>query len=467
MKHYQKLGCLFALILLFWPSPIKAELWEKVVENGFDNPRNDYAWSMETFKGRLLVGTLNLLNGGEIWSTQSGNLNEWEKVFEAPLRSDYGIRCLYSDRGQVLYAGTLNTRGAQILRSTDGFTWGEVASGGLGNRQNTTIRCMARFGDYLYAGVGGDKAKLYRSKDGLAWEIIDEKPSFESTKVPHPNRRYQQVTNNIMIGELAVFKGYLYAFTWTKDLDIRSFRMILSRSMRQGYQSNILNDIQENAYSSDLSFMPSAAGAFEVWRSADGENWEKVVGLDDKYGNGMGFSGFDPDNMDNDVITSVTLFKDQLYLGTEHDHGKTSIWRTSDGTRWEKVLDFYELGEKYNYYIWRMIEFDRQLFIGTWNMGSKNTEGVTGAQIWISDTGNHGSFRCIVDNGFDGQTVSLTRVSGIPKNYGIRSFGILNDTLYAGTATVLGIPMRGSARQGGLVVGSEVGCEVWRMIPGK
>ena len=35
---------------------------------------------------------------------------------------------------------------------------------------------MVRFEDYLYAGIGCNGAKLYRSKDGLNWELVQDRP---------------------------------------------------------------------------------------------------------------------------------------------------------------------------------------------------------------------------------------------------------------------------------------------------
>ena len=120
---------------------------------GFDDPSNDYAWSMETFQGHIYVGTLNSMKGGQIWRSSSGQLDTWERVYRSFPQVNIGIRCLYNDNDQVLYACALNPRGVQILRTTDGEHWSVVGKAGLGNKRNTTIRCMVRFGEYLYAGA--------------------------------------------------------------------------------------------------------------------------------------------------------------------------------------------------------------------------------------------------------------------------------------------------------------------------
>ena len=437
------------LLLMFLCHYSGAESWKKVVALGFDNPKNDYAWSMETFKEKIYVGTLNVLGGAEIWSSYSGEPDTWEMVYDSRSLLNPGIRCLYNDRDLYLYACTLNLQGAQILRTSDGYTWTTVVNRGFGNLKNNTIRCMARFRKYLYAGIGNNGAKIYRSRDGLSWTQVHTNPSFESTKVLDPETN-KEVINNVMVGELKVFNHHLYAFTWTKDIDSKAFKNIIN--------INTTNDPNNTNF-------PSTPGAFEVWRSNDGVNWEKVVGKNDPYYNGLGFCLHDPENLNHDAVTSVEIFKGRLYLGTANAKKKASIWRTSEGTHWEKVLDFFELGEKYNYYIWRLISFKRRLFVGTMNTGSVENPGVTGAQIWASDSADPGSFYNLIHNGLDGKTITIMDMM-IPKNMGIRCFTIFNNQLFLGTATIFSIPVpKSNGKPGRIIAGKNVGCEIWRMIP--
>ncbi|MEW5804151.1 MAG: hypothetical protein AB1847_18810 [bacterium] len=425
-----------------------AEYWEKVADKGFGEPGNDYAWSMATFQGKLYVGTLNIWKGAEIWSSSSGEQDSWKRVYNSHsgILSNAGIRYLYPDGDEALYACAANLNGAEILRTQDGKHWSVVGKRGVGNQKNTSIRCMTRFGKYLYGGAGNNGAQLCRSKDGLDWELVKTEPKFESTRVFDPNTN-SWVTNNTLIGELVVFKDKLYAITWTKDL-----------------KPLVVIDTMKEEPTKDLK-LPQSPGAFEVWRSSDGVKWETVVGQNDRYGNGMGFSRRDPDGMNNDIVTSSTVFNGCLYLGTQNSEGNTSIWRTSNGTEWTKVLAFYDLGERYNYYIWRMIAFRDKLFIGTLNEGAVEDAGVTGAQIWISNSGDPGSFSNLIHNGFDGETLTLADIT-MPKNYGIRCFGILNDTLFAGTATIISIPVpKYNPDDEVTIAGKDVGCEIWKMIP--
>lgn len=453
MKKFIKLLLIIIFLVFILFDYSSAESWKKVVNMGFGNPRNAYAWSMASFKGKLYVGTLNPFGGAQIWCSDNGNEKTWQKTNFPTISRNLGVRCMYADGDKALYACTTNNLGGQILKTTDGKTWNIIVSNGFGNMMNYTIRCMVRFKDYLYAGTGCGSAKLYRTKDGYTWENVKANPSFESTKVRNPYGLLP-VTNNSMIGELAVFNGYLYAFTWTKDADPRT--TLLS-------PGNL--NFPENYEEMHKFFLFPAPGAFEVWRSNDGKNWETVVGKNDPYGNGLGFSLHDPDNLNNDMVTSVTVFKDKLYLGTAHDFARTSIWRTAEGTKWEKVIDFYKLGEEYNFYVWRLREFDGKLFVGTANFGLAKKSGVTGAQIWASDSGDAGTFYNVVHNGLDGET-ALALMINIPKNYGIRSLVVHNDALFIGTATMFDVPLiQSSQSENSAGDGIRVGCEIWRMIP--
>ncbi|MEW6379672.1 MAG: hypothetical protein AB1611_08685 [bacterium] len=455
MKRVLSLLITAACLILCLNCGSFAEEWEQVASNGFGNPSNDYAWCMATFKGKLYVGTLNTLSGGQIWRSGTGDPDSWEMVYDSrsSIFSNAGVRTLYSDNDQALYASTLNSLGAEIMKTTDGKSWSLVKKV-IGRRWNTTIRCMVRFGDYLYAGAGGYGAQLYRSKDGVNWRLAKTNPPFQSIRVYDPQIG-TAVVNNTMIGELAVFHDQLYAFTWTKEARYR--------------------DVADHVFGYEVdrpTYYSNSPGAFEVWRSSDGINWEKVIGKDDKYGNGMGLSLRDPEGLANDVVTSAIVFNDRLYMGTQNANGNSSIWRTSDGTTWTKVLDFLELGEIANYYVWRMISFQDRLFVGTMNVGPATAPGVTGAQVWVSPSGDPGSFQNLVHNGFDGESWTNGADLEIPKNIGARTFGILNNTLYVGTAVIPSVLIPRRYNGGGYkfgdrplaIAGRDVGCEIWRLV---
>jgi len=461
MKKFVRLSIVTFLFFLFLACELHAEDWVRVVDKGFGDPSNDYAWSMATFRGQLYVGTLNLLKGAEIWRSSSGESDTWERVYNSPsgIFSNSGIRYLYADGNQALYAAASGLKGAGVLKTTNGRLWITVGRGGMGDRQNNSIRCIVRFKDYLYGGMGNNGANLCRSKDGFTWRLVKTNPGFQSTRVLDPNTN-SLVTNNMMIGELAVFNNQLYAFTWAKDVQPELYLKMTQATPEEA-----------------AGMVSQPPGAFEIWRSSDGVTWERVVGQNDAYGNGMGFSLLDPDEgLNNDIAVSTAVFKGQLYVGTQNNNKNTSIWRTPNGTQWTKVLSFFDLGENSNVYVWRLFPFKDKLYVSTLNVGAVGAPGITGAQIWASDSGDPDTFYNLVHNGFDGESVAWGDVQ-LPKNYGVRCFGVLNDTLFAGTATIFTMPITSTQNHAGsrlgnimgirgtAFVGQDVGCEIWQMVP--
>ena len=67
-------------------------------------------------------------------------------------------------------------------------------------------------------------------------------------------------------------------------------------------------------------------GGGELWRTSDGENWERVVE------GGFG----DPDTVS---LRGMVEFGGRLYLGGQNYVTGGKIWRSQDGTEWETIVD--------------------------------------------------------------------------------------------------------------------------------
>lgn len=110
--------------------------------------KNDYAWSMAWFNGKLYVGTgqfeVDPATGqpgpGQIWAYTPGGANgksgKWKKVFEAPFSAlssgprEFGYRWMTqcSLRGiNYLFISTLGILQGNILYTTDGVTFNPVS----------------------------------------------------------------------------------------------------------------------------------------------------------------------------------------------------------------------------------------------------------------------------------------------------------------------------------------------------
>ena len=189
----------------------------------------------------------------------------------------------------------------------------------------------------------------------------------------------------------------------------------------------------------------------EIWRTADGVNWEQVVGHQALYMDG-GFG-----NPDNTGAWSIQVFNDSLYVGTMNwdfsDTGGCEVWRTNDGLVWEQVVDhgFRPFMDEYdskkeaiNTYAWVMQEYRGELYMGTFNarLWLWNERG-TGCQLWKTRDGEHW-VKVPLPDGLDGE---FHDGFGEGENYGIRQIVVFRDKLYIGVASSFF---------------HDHGCEIWK-----
>jgi len=439
--------------------------WEQVSEEGFGDLTNDYAWAMANYTPPgetteyLYVGTLNSNystppsstdDGCEVWRTDGTMVDEkyvWEQVVgpngtqhmilsniipaKAGFRQDIpGIRNMIEYDG-LLWAGCLGINpppnpptNCQIW-VTNGTQWKLANLPGFGH-DDTSIRGMAVFNGALYVGTqksskDGDGANLYKYTGGsisgnlnsvspAAWTQVFNKTADESEA----------------FGTLIVFGGKLYALGWSGGFVTGS-----------GFGHGC-----------------------EIYRSADGTNWEEVVG--DAAATPRGFG----DDY-NGAILSATVFQDKLYVGTQNFRDMAEIWRTSNGIDWESVVQYGFL--RTNGYIWRLTVYNNKLIAGTMNP-------FTGCEIWMSETGDLGSFKQMNIHGMNG-AMSLPANLGafigrddgpiVPwaDQYGVRTVANYQGKLIVGTASWGDWVDRMLSKQ---TVGKwddlsgYVGCEIWR-----
>jgi hypothetical protein len=172
----------------------------QVNDDGFGDRNNLYAWSMEAFGGYLYVGTLNNIEGPQIWRWDG---TTWEEVLRLDVATgNTGFRTMQVFKGW-LYASTVNEeQGAELWRTQDGTTWEAVpaAMHGFGDPLNTSFRGMAIFKRQLYLGVqnqSGSGGQLWRTRDGARWRPVNQDGFGD--------------TSNNSVHSLDVFGGMLYA----------------------------------------------------------------------------------------------------------------------------------------------------------------------------------------------------------------------------------------------------------------
>ena len=96
--------------------------WEKVVDNGFDNPNNWGISALQVFNGELYLVVGNGMTGMEVWRTRTGNPGEWTKISDGGF-GDSNNRSPYYNNVTVfnnrLYIGTQNgANGPEVWQKT-------------------------------------------------------------------------------------------------------------------------------------------------------------------------------------------------------------------------------------------------------------------------------------------------------------------------------------------------------------
>ncbi len=175
----------------------------------------------------------------------------------------------------------------------------------------------------------------------------------------------------------------------------------------------------------------------QVWRYDDGTasshvrsgaNWTQV-----------NEDGFGANNM---AVQGITVFEDELYVGTTNWVQGCQVWRYESGANWTQVnASGFAQGKDAGVARVLMV-FDGQLYVGVRNdtggASDDDTENMAGAQVWRYDSG--ASWTQVNEDGF-GNTPS-------GYNRSVESMAVFDGSLYAGTWN------------------DDDGCQVWRYDDG-
>jgi hypothetical protein len=170
--------------------------WTQVNLNGFGVPvpiQNPEIWSLAVHDSKLYAGTLNGVDGCQVWRYDGGT--HWTQVNEDGFgvtnpTDNYAIHNMTEWNGD-LYATARNDTGCQVWRYGGGTAWTRVSESGFGiahPANSVDIWSMAEFGGRLYAAAvnGTDGCQLYRYEDGVAWTQVNE----DGFGISHPERNY-------------------------------------------------------------------------------------------------------------------------------------------------------------------------------------------------------------------------------------------------------------------------------------
>jgi hypothetical protein len=314
--------------------------FRKVNVNGFGNPDNLYAWSMEVFGEHLYVGTLNNVTGPEIWRYDG---SDWEHVFTREIATgNTGFRTLKVLKGQ-LYATTVNdSQGAELWRSADGVNWESVVLGGFGNPDNSSFRGLVEFRRTLFMGVqnqSGPGGQLWRSFNGTRWWPVSRNGLGDPT--------------NHSLHAFVVFGGMLYVGTANDQLT-------------------------------------------QVFRSSNGRDFERVVGPGAAVPAGFGLIG-------TTNTVQLFPYGERLFVGTANNDYGFSLHVTTNGVDY-LTLATEGAGNPDNNFSWRFASYDDYLWLGTGNFNPLKGEGGSvlrsrnGITNWETLVGDGGTY---FDYGFN------------------------------------------------------------------
>lgn len=302
-----------------------------------------------------------------------------------------------------------------------GWERADSASDGFGDAGNTLISSLAVFEGALYAGTWNiDTGTQVWRGDGSTWRRVAE-PGFGDPK-------------NVDIHCLVEFDGYLYAGTDNagtradgydypgegaelfRTADGEDWERVVGHGLAGakgpgfGASENIeihaIVEFQDSLYLATNNF-----DGCEVWRSGDGTDWEKVVGAGLSWTQAGGFG--DASNVDG---TSMCEFGDSLYLATWNDETGPQVWRTEDGVEWSQASA--GLGGPPNRMALAMAAFDGNLYVGTWSRDV--------AQIWRTPDGT----------GWEQMAADALREADADR---VQSFFATDDTLFVGVHSSRGM----------------------------
>ena len=167
--------------------------WQLVEGNGFGKHFNYFVSEFLEFKGSFYAGTLNGLNGMELWKTANCDAANPDDVHFTNVfvgltspghgHFDWGVITLFKvstmSLGEVMFLGTVNyVKGASLFYSTDGKRFETIFQYGLhsigGSADIGYIWSVALYNNRLYAGtyVEGDRFSGWLYDHGRTGQFV-------------------------------------------------------------------------------------------------------------------------------------------------------------------------------------------------------------------------------------------------------------------------------------------------------
>ncbi|MEI2693379.1 MAG: NHL repeat-containing protein [Anaerolineae bacterium] len=304
---------------------------------------------------------------GGLWGPESGNLR-----LPTAVQADQA--------GNLVVADQDNQRVQRYAPGTPGWTQWNL--NGFGDPGNGLMLSLANFNGVLYAGTDNPNtgAQLWRNTADTAgqWSALTSNGFGDS--------------NNGGIDHLLAFDGQLYAGTWNWNAATNSSLggqvwrsangVDWTRVVNNGFGDVNNGEIVRFAvfggqiYAGTWSYSDTRGG--ELWRSASGSagSWSRVV-----------VNGFEDSK--NEAIISMAVFNSQLYAGTLNTVTGGQIWRSADGAAWN-LVNTAGFGLSSNWVISALAAFDGYLYASTRD----------GGQVWRCQVCDGSDWQRVVNAGF-------------------------------------------------------------------
>ncbi len=381
------LSPLFAAVVALHPAPAEAaalppltEGWTQVVKGGFTDPNNSYAPTWAKFRDYLYIST---------------SANEAGTVFSGSSKA-----------------------GGDIWRTADGATWEQIGAAGLGNPHNNLFQLIV-FRDKLYAisnNINDHGIEIWVTSDGLEFTKI-EKGGFGDKS---NDWAFPFVFQDRLI--LGVSNGDTGAEIWVSD-DGQTFRQVVDGGMGDagvtGFGGFADPERADPIFQGKLYIgVSNPASGGEIWRTADGLEWERVAD--------EGLTRSTTKHIAPDIVYQGQLYAFATAGGTIDNLLGFDLFRTSDGTTWEQVVDNgFSVGKERNV-SGDLVEFKGRLYLTSNTMDPRvlfptnpsERLAPRGFQLRVSDDG-----KMWTQIGEDGFGLATSVVAGL---------NVIGDMLYLG-----------------------------------
>lgn len=364
----------------------------KISDGGFENPQNNYAWSVAEFNGDLYVGTGRNIPYFAVLAMQSTGVfsENWSFSF---LTSPGGSppppfvlpnHTFPSQEDVITWSDDMS---GEIWRYHEGF-WTRVHKAptfvnplngytypeGIGYRAMTTFNDTGGT-DALYAGVGLGMGRtlIIRSTDGTTWERVN------TNSIPGKDTRALLVHNGKLYvgtadGLYTTESPSATQDTWVKVADFQ----VASLATYNGYLYAGTGN----------SSGKSTTNGFEVWRSttpdpAGPDDWVRVV----SGGAGDAWNVLAATMMEHEGDLFVGSMNLPFMTGTEGVKGFDLV-RVNSNDTWDLVIGNYEpkiptdprgpplsgwpsgYANPFNLYAWSFGEYHGDMYLGTFDIFS-------------------------------------------------------------------------------------------------